>query len=199
MFRVWCGLRIASWSRERFKESVMKQMQARAATAQLKAVNQYLTFALAGEDYGVDILAVREIRGWSKVTRIPQSPPFILGVLNLRGAIVPIMDLRSRFNLPEQERDDLTVTIIVALEGRHFGMVVDAVSDVLDVDPEQVRAVPDFGQAVGADYLAGLVASGERMVLLLQVDKLLRIEEWQQLEKALPVLEHSATELESAN
>jgi len=177
----------------------MKQMQASAATAQLKAVNQYLTFALAGEDYGVDILAVREIRGWSKVTRIPQSPPFILGVLNLRGAIVPIMDLRSRFNLPEQERDDLTVTIIVALEGRHFGMVVDAVSDVLDVDPEQVRAVPDFGQAVGADYLGGLVPSGERMVLLLQVDKLLRTEEWQQLEKALPVLEHSATELESAN
>lgn len=177
----------------------MKEMQVRAANAQVKEVNQYLTFALAGEDYGVDILAVREIRGWSKVTRIPQSPPFILGVLNLRGAIVPIMDLRLRFNLPEQERDDLTVTIIVAVEGRHFGMVVDAVSDVLDVDPEQVRAVPDFGQAVNADYLGGLVPSGERMVLLLQVDRLLRTEEWQQLDKALPALEHASAEAETAN
>ncbi len=176
----------------------MKEMRVRAASAQVKEVNQFLTFALAGEDYGVDILAVREIRGWSKVTRIPQSPPFILGVLNLRGAIVPIMDLRLRFNLPEQERDDLTVTIIVALEGRYFGMVVDAVSDVLDVDPEQVRAVPDFGQAIGTDYLGGLVPSGERMVLLLQVDKLLRTEEWQQLDKALPALELASAEPEAA-
>lgn len=177
----------------------MKEMQARAANAQVKQVNQYLTFALAGEDYGVDILAVREIRGWSKVTRIPQSPSFVLGVLNLRGAIVPIMDLRSRFNLPEHERDDLTVTIIVAIEGRHFGMVVDAVSDVLDVDPDQVRAVPDFGQAVDADYLGGLVPSGERMVLLLEVDKLLRSEQWHQLDKAMPALEHAMVEPEAAH
>ncbi len=177
----------------------MKEMQTRTASAQVKAVNQYLTFSLAGEEYGIDILAVREIRGWSKVTRIPQSPPFVLGVLNLRGAIVPIMDLRLRFNLPEQERDDLTVTIIVAVEGRHFGMVVDAVSDVLDVDPEQVRAVPDFGQVVDTDYLGGLVPSGERMVLLLEVEKLLRSEEWHQLDKALPALERAVAEPEASN
>lgn len=166
----------------------MNEMQTRTASAESQ-VNQYLTFALAGEDYGVDILAVREIRGWAKVTRIPQSPPFILGVLNLRGAIVPIMDLRGRFGLPEQERDALTVTIIVAVEGRHFGMVVDAVSDVLDVDSKQVREVPNFGQAVSADYLSGLVPSGERMVLLLQVERLLRSEEWQRLEQALPAVD----------
>src|SRR3546814_953564 len=92
MLRVWCGLPIASRLRKRLQESVMKEMQARAANTEVKQVDQYLTFALAGEDYGVDILAVREIRGWSRVTRIPQSPAFILGVLNLRGAIVPIMD-----------------------------------------------------------------------------------------------------------
>ena len=163
----------------------MNEMQTRTASAE-SHINQYLTFALAGEDYGVDILAVREIRGWAKVTRIPQSPPFILGVLNLRGAIVPIMDLRGRFGLPEQERDALTVTVIVAVEGRHFGMVVDAVSDVLDVDSKQVRDVPNFGQTARADYLSGLVPSGERMVLLLQVERLLRSEEWQRLEDALP-------------
>src|SRR3546814_20206413 len=127
MLRVWCGLPIASRLRKRLQESVMKEMQARAANTEVKQVDQYLTFALAGEDYGVDILAVREIRGWSRVTRIPQSPAFLLGVLNLRGAIVPIMDLRLRFNLPGPERDDLTVTILVAVDGRHFGMVVDAV------------------------------------------------------------------------
>ncbi|PIX60423.1 MAG: chemotaxis protein CheW [Lysobacterales bacterium CG_4_10_14_3_um_filter_64_11] len=178
---------------------MMKPMQARVANTQAKVLNQYLTFALAGEDYGVDILAVREIRGWSRVTRIPQSPSFILGVLNLRGAIVPIMDLRARFNLPEQARDELTVTIIVAIAGRHFGMVVDAVSDVLDVDPEQVCAVPDFGPVVDTEYLSGLVPSGERMVLLLQVDKLLRTEEWQQLDKALTVLEHAVAVPEATN
>src|SRR3546814_2346187 len=104
------------------------------------------------------------------------------------------MDLRLRCNLPGPGRDDLTVTIIVAIEGRHFGMVVDAVSDVLDVDPDQVRAVPDFGQAVDADYLGGLVPSGERMVLLLEVDKLLCSEQWHQLDKAMPALDHAMAE-----
>lgn len=177
----------------------MKPMQARVANTQVKEVKQYLTFTLAGEDYGVDILAVREIRGWSRVTRIPQSPAFVLGVLNLRGAIVPVMDMRLRFNLPAQERDELTVTIIVALAGRHFGMVVDAVSDVLDVEPEQVRAVPDFGQVIDSDYLSGLVPTQERMVLLLQVDKLLRTEEWQQLERSMPALDHSQAETATAH
>jgi purine-binding chemotaxis protein CheW len=102
------------------------------------------------------------------------------------------MDLRGRFGLPEQERDALTVTIIVAVEGRHFGMVVDAVSDVLDVDSKQVREVPNFGQAVSADYLSGLVPSGERMVLLLQVERLLRSEEWQSLDRALPAVDTAA-------
>lgn len=167
----------------------MQEIIVRQDSDSVAEASQYLTFTLAGEDYGVDILAVREIRGWSKVTRIPQSPAFILGVLNLRGAIVPIMDLRLRFGLPAQERDALTVTIIVAVEGRHFGMVVDAVSDVLDVEPGQVRPVPEFGQAIDANYLGGLVPSGERMVLLLQVDRLLRTEEWRQLEDAMPALE----------
>lgn len=169
----------------------MNELQIRNAAEDAPA-SQYLTFALAGEDYGVDILAVREIRGWAKVTRIPQSPPFILGVLNLRGAIVPIMDLRGRFGLPEQERDPLTVTIIVAVEGRHFGMVVDAVSDVLDVDGKDVRDVPNFGQAISADYLSGLVPSGERMVLLLKVERLLHSDDWQRLEQAIPTLETAA-------
>lgn len=147
---------------------------------------QYLTFSLAGEHYGVEILAVREIRGWSKVTRIPQSPPFVLGVLNLRGAIVPIMDLRSRFGLPDKERESTTVTIIVAVDGRHFGMVVDGVSDVLDVETGMISSVPDFGQAIDSDYLGGLAQYADGMAMLLDVRKLLCTDDWKRIEHALP-------------
>src|ERR1700733_10199617 len=108
------------------------------------AATQYLTVNLADEEYGVDILAVREIRGWTPVTRIPQAPPYVLGVLNLRGAIVPVLDLRLRFGLKREEYTATTVTVIVTVAGRNFGVVVDAVSDVVDVDAAAIRPVPDM-------------------------------------------------------
>lgn len=148
--------------------------------------SQYLTLKLAHEEYGVDILAVREIRGWTPVTRIPQAPSYVLGVLNLRGAIVPVIDMRLRFGLPREEYTGNTVTVIVTVAGRHFGVVVDAVSDVLDVDPAQMRPVPDMGTTVDTEYLKGLTAVDERMVLLLDVDKLLQPQDAQMLEAALP-------------
>lgn len=164
----------------------MGEMMQTIAVERRAEGGQYLTFSLAGEHYGVDILAVREIRGWARVTRVPQSPPFVLGVLNLRGAIVPIMDLRLRFGLPEKEREPTTVTIIVAIDGRHFGMVVDGVSDVLDVDAAAISGVPDFGQAIDNDYLSGLAPYAEGMAMLLDVRKLLRTEDWKRLDDALP-------------
>ena len=138
-------------------------------------LSQYLTVNLAQEEYGIDILAVREIRGWTPVTRIPQSPPYLLGVLNLRGAIVPVLDLRLRFGVEREAYTDTTVTVIVAVEGRSFGIVVDAVSDVLDAAEADVRPVPDMGTTVDTEYLRGLIAVDERMVLLLDVDRLLRV------------------------
>lgn len=147
---------------------------------------QYLTLNLAHEEYGVDILAVREIRGWTPVTRIPQAPSYVLGVLNLRGAIVPVIDMRLRFGLPREEYDASTVTVIVTVAGRNFGVVVDAVSDVLDVRAGDVRPVPDMGTTVDTEYLKGLTAVDERMVLLLDVDKLLQPQDAQMLEAALP-------------
>jgi purine-binding chemotaxis protein CheW len=141
--------------------------------------SQYLTVNLAREEYGIDILAVREIRGWTPVTRIPQSPPYLLGVLNLRGAIVPVLDLRLRFGVQREEYTDTTVTVIVAVDGRSFGIVVDAVSDVLDAMDTDVRPVPDMGTTVDTEYLKGLVAVDERMVLLLDVDSLLRVHDRQ--------------------
>jgi purine-binding chemotaxis protein CheW len=150
---------------------------------------QQLTFNLAGEEYGVDILAVREIRGWSRVTRIPQTPEHLLGVLNLRGAIVPIMDLRLRFGLERESYGDNTVVIIVALGERLFGIVVDAVSDVIDIDPASVKPVPDMGAVVDTRYLKGLATHVERMVMLLDVEKLMRPEDVETLDAALPTIQ----------
>lgn len=147
---------------------------------------QQLTFSLADEEYGVDILTVREIRGWSRVTRIPQAPDYLLGVLNLRGAIVPIMDLRLRFGLQRESYGDETVMIIVALAERLFGIVVDAVSDVVDIDPSAIRPVPDMGAVVDTRYLKGLATHVERMVMLLDVEKLMRPEDVETLDAALP-------------
>lgn len=149
---------------------------------------QYLTVNLANEEYAIDILAVREIRGWTPVTRIPQAPPYVLGVLNLRGTIVPVLDLRLRFGLTREAYDATTVTVIVNVAGRLFGVVVDAVSDVLDVAADDVRPVPDMGTAVDTEYLKGLTAVADRMVLLLDVDKLLQPQDAQMLEAALPAV-----------
>ncbi len=146
---------------------------------------QQLTFSLAGEEYGVDILSVREIRGWSRVTRIPQTPAYVLGVLNLRGAIVPIMDLRLRFGLERESYGDSTVVIIVAIAERLFGIVVDAVSDVADIDPAAIKPVPDMGAIVDTRYLKGLATHVERMVMLLDVEKLMRPEDVETLDAAL--------------
>ena len=147
--------------------------------------SQYLTVNLAHEEYGVDILSVREIRGWTPVTRIPQSPHYVLGVLNLRGAIVPVIDMRLRFGLAREEYNATTVTVIVMVAGRQFGVVVDAVSDVIDVANDAMRPVPDMGTTVDTEYLKGLTAVGERMVLLLDADKLLQPQDAQMLEAAL--------------
>lgn len=146
---------------------------------------QYLTVNLAEEEYGIDILAVREIRGWTPVTRIPQAPHYVLGVLNLRGAIVPVLDLRLRFGLSREAYDATTVTVIVTVAGRLFGIVVDAVSDVLDIEDTHLRPVPDMGTAVDTEYLKGLTSIGERMVLLLDADKLLQPQDVQLLATAL--------------
>lgn len=147
---------------------------------------QQLTFSLAGEEYGVDILSVREIRGWSRVTRIPQAPAHMLGVLNLRGAIVPVLDLRLRFGLEREGYGDGTVMIVVAVSERLFGVVVDTVSDVVDIDPATIKPVPDMGAIVDTRYLKGLATHVDRMVMLLDVEKLMRPEDVETLDAALP-------------
>lgn len=138
---------------------------------------QVLTFVLGNETYGVDILRVQEIRGWSAVTKIPHAPPHVLGVLNLRGSIVPIVDLRMRFALERAEYTAITVIIVMSVVTpagrRDFGVVVDGVSDVVDVDSAEVKPAPEFGARGATDYLLGLVSIAERMVVLLDIDRLI--------------------------
>lgn len=147
---------------------------------------QTLAVTLADEEYGIDILSVREIRAFSPVTRIPQAPAFVLGVLNLRGAIVPVIDMRLRFGVPREGYGADTVTVIAVVAGRLFGVVVDRVSDVLEIAPSQIRPVPDMGTTVDTQYLKGLVTLDGRMVLLLDVDRLLQPQDAEQLAAALP-------------
>jgi purine-binding chemotaxis protein CheW len=139
--------------------------------------NQVLTFTLGEETYGVDILRVQEIRGWSPVTRIPQAPGHVLGVLNLRGSIVPIVDLRMRFNLQHAEYTPLTVIIVLSVQSavgrRDFGLVVDGVSDVIDVLASDVKPAPEMGANVSTEYIEGLAAVSGRMVMLLDIDQLI--------------------------
>jgi purine-binding chemotaxis protein CheW len=155
---------------------VTQVTQARTSTGAAGS-NQVLTFTLGDETYGVDILRVQEIRGWSPVTRIPQAPPHVLGVLNLRGSIVPIVDLRMRFSLPRAEYTPLTVIIVLSVESpqgrRDFGMVVDGVSDVIDVPVGDVKAAPELGQQSSTEFIAGLAAVSGRMLMLLDIDKLI--------------------------
>ena len=143
------------------------------------AVNadQFLTFMLSGEEYGVDILRVQEIKGWGKVTPIPSTPDYVRGVMNLRGTIVPILDLRNRFKMEQIEYGPTTVVIVlrVVCEGkdRIMGIVVDAVSDVYAVPAEEIRPSPDFGGNVNVEFVRGLASVDEKMVIILNIDELL--------------------------
>ncbi len=140
-------------------------------------MSQVLSFRLGDEIYGVDILAVKEIRGWSPVTRIPQSSEHVLGVLNLRGAIVPIMDLRRLFALPSAEFTPVTVVIVMSLSTptgqRECGLTVDAVHDVLDVPAEAVRPAPTLNGATPTPFVSGLAQIDDRMLILLDAAELL--------------------------
>ena len=143
---------------------------------------QYLSFNLGGEDYGVDILRVQEIRGWEELRPLPDTPEYVKGVLDLRGTIVPIIDLRIRMNMTDVEYHPTTVIIVLSVnkddgDNQLVGAVVDAVSDVLDVSEKEIRKAPDIGTKVNDRYLRGMVSRDERMVILLDVDQLFKANE----------------------
>lgn len=148
--------------------------------------SQFLTFQLDNEAYGVDILRVQEIKGWTPVTRIPNTPEYLKGVLNLRGTIVPIIDMRMRFNLETMEYNAETVIIVLSVQTgsgeRVVGIVVDSVSDVLSVKTDEIKPSPDFGTSVNTEFIDGLATVDEQMVMLLDIDKMLTTDEITALE-----------------
>jgi purine-binding chemotaxis protein CheW len=137
---------------------------------------QYLTFILNGEHYGIEILKVQGVQGWQRVTQIPNMPAFLLGVINMRGDVVPIVDLRLRFALGSAEFTEQTVVVIVRVEcldhPRTIGLVVDAVSEVHTIHSADFRKTPEMGDSVGSEYLKGLGMVGDRMVILFDVERL---------------------------
>lgn len=146
---------------------------------------EYLVFTLGNQEYGIDILKVQEIRGYDaqSVTRIANVPSFIKGVTNLRGIIVPIVDMRIKFNLESVEYNHQTVVVILNLETRVVGVVVDGVSDVLMLQSSQVSAAPQFGTAFSTEYLTGIGTLGERMLILVDIEKLMTSDEMALVEK----------------
>ena len=166
---------------EKQKKAENKKAEDAAATEAQEVVdideNQYLSFELAQEYYCVDILRVQEILGYTEMTRVPNTPEFVKGVLNLRGAIVPVVDLRSRFSLIKTEHGKTTVIVVLAVKTANrekvVGIIVDAVSDVLNITKNDIKPVPETGTKVETEFLTGLVSSDSRMVMIMNIDNLL--------------------------
>lgn len=142
--------------------------------------NQFLTFMLGEEEYGVDILDVQEIRSWESATSIPNTPEYVLGVINLRGLVVPIVDLRLRFAMGRAEFGPSTIVVIIKLSGKSnssktIGMVVDEVSDVYKISHDDIGEMPDFGSVVGTEFVKGIATVNNKMVIILDIDSLINI------------------------
>ena len=135
--------------------------------------HQFLTFALGQEEYGVAILKIQEIKGFSAITPLPNTPPHVKGVLNLRGTIIPIVDLRKKFRLPAVAYDQFTVIVVVQVQGKTLGFIVDAVRDVLTVTAQDIQPTPDLAGQVDTACLTGLAKAGEKLVILLDIDQVL--------------------------
>ncbi|EPJ48225.1 MAG: positive regulator of CheA protein activity [Osedax symbiont Rs2] len=142
---------------------------------------QYLSFVLDTEEYGIDILRVQELRGWTPVTPVPDMPEYIKGVLNLRGAIIPVVDLRKRFGLPKRDYGPTTVVIVIKVDSgskeRIMGIIVDAVAETYTLTQDQIQPPPKIGGGVSSEFITGLVAQNDKMIVLMDIDELMNSDE----------------------
>ncbi|MEO8331994.1 MAG: chemotaxis protein CheW [Gallionella sp.] len=159
-------------------------MQTDQSQTEESAGRELLTFTLGSEEYGIDILKVQEIRGYEAVTTIAHAPEFIKGVINLRGVIVPIVDMRIKFKLDNVSYDETTVVIVLNVTNRVVGMVVDGVSDVITLKPEQIKPAPEFGASMDTKYLQGLGTVDERMIILVDIERLMTSRDMELIEAA---------------
>lgn len=169
--------------------AVQQALESDLMRGDVDGADQYLTFILAGEEYGVDILRVQEIKGWDRVTPIPNTPQYVRGVINLRGTIVPIIDLRNRFGMPAIEYGPTTVVIVLKVvsedRDRIMGIVVDAVSEVYNVAEKDMRPAPDFGGNISVDFVRGLATVEDKMIIVLNIDRLLNAGELMSVDRSM--------------
>ncbi len=152
---------------------MMEQMESDERQAAFVTVSQYLTFSLGAEEYGIELLKVQEIKGYLPVTPIPNTPRYIQGVMNLRGAVIPVVDLRARFGMEGITYTQFNVIIVINVGTRVMGLLVDAVSDVLNLGPGELRPAPDFGTQVDIRFITGMASAGDKIAVLLDIDSLL--------------------------
>jgi purine-binding chemotaxis protein CheW len=152
--------------------AVQNAIASSAGSVAAGGMKQYVSFKIGGEEYAIDIMAVREIKGWTETTALPNQPEYILGVMNLRGIIVPVFDMRRRFGMGATEATRSHVVIIVAVLDRIVGLLVDAVSDILTIDGAEIRPVPEMDRGVATDFLSGIVSINESMVVILALEEL---------------------------
>ena len=156
-----------------FQEQAINTVTESSGSAMNQMANEFLTFRLGSEEYGIEILKVQEIRGYDAITQIANAPEFIKGVVNLRGIIVPIIDMRIKFRLGSATYDQFTVVIILNVAGRVMGIVVDGVSDVITLGLEQMRPAPELGSVIDTEYIMGLGTVDERMLILIDIEKMM--------------------------
>ncbi len=166
-------MRTGNYAYQHIKQNNTKPMD----TLTTPQDNEVLSFRLAKEEYAISILKVQEIRGYEEPTLLPSAPACIKGIQNLRGSIVPIVDMRILFNLGEPVYDQFTVVIVLNIKNHVIGMVVDSVSDVVTLADDQVRPAPEMGSTGDGDYITGLGTVGERMLILLDIDRLMSSEQ----------------------
>jgi len=154
-------------------QPLARQDKALTAGAAKTAAAEFLTFRLGAEEYGIDILRVQEIRSYEAPTRIANAPSFIKGVVNLRGVIVPVVDLRIKLNCEKVEYNGFTVVIVLNVRGRVVGAVVDSVSDVLELSPDLIKPAPDMNSTVDTGFITGIASVGERMLILMDIEALM--------------------------
>jgi len=144
---------------------------------EVQTAQQFLTFLVQEQEYGLDLLTIKEIQAYTPVTAIPNVPSYVRGVMNLRGTVLPVVDLRMRFGLPVREYDKFTVVLIAMISGKMVGLLVDAISDVITVEAEQLRPAPDFGPAVDSRFIDSVFQTHDRLAVVLNLDKLLADQE----------------------
>ena len=159
-------------------------MEQQKIQASIKKESKYLTFVLAKEEYGLEILKVREIISVMDITSVPQTPDFIKGVINLRGKVIPVVDLRLKFGIPEAEYTKETCTIVMDVQGLLMGIVVDTVSEVLDIMKDDIEPPPTFGSRIKTDFILGMGKIKGKVKILLDIDKILSSEEFEIVEQS---------------